>query len=95
MHQARTFTITNDSKQYAISHKSVPTFYFIGVTTGKSSINKVFPLWAKALGRPDVVLEGIDCQLNDDPKIIIRQLLRSNMIRCHWVRWLQLLRSIC
>jgi shikimate 5-dehydrogenase len=48
--------------------KAVPTFYFIGVTTGKSSINHVFPLWTKELGRPDVVLEGIDCKLNDDPE---------------------------
>jgi shikimate 5-dehydrogenase len=48
--------------------KDVPTFYFIGVTTGKSSINRVFPLWTKELGRPEVVLEGIDCKLNDDPE---------------------------
>ena len=27
-----------------------PTIYFIGVTTGSSSIMKVFPKWAKALG---------------------------------------------
>ena len=27
-----------------------PTMYFIGVTTGKSSIMKVFPEWAEALG---------------------------------------------
>jgi hypothetical protein len=26
-----------------------PTLYFIGVTTGKSSIMRVFPKWAKAL----------------------------------------------
>ena len=32
--------------------------YFIGVTTGKSSINKVFPLWMDVLGRPEVVLRG-------------------------------------
>lgn len=53
---------------YDIIHKSQPTFYFIGVTTGQSSINRVFPLWTEALGRPDVVLEGIDCKLNDDPE---------------------------
>ncbi|CCV08334.1 hypothetical protein MESS2_730230 [Mesorhizobium metallidurans STM 2683] len=27
-----------------------PTLYFIGVTTGKSSIMKVFPAWARFLG---------------------------------------------
>jgi len=44
-----------------------PTFYFIGVTTGKSSINHVFPLWMKELGREDVVLQGIDHAIHDDP----------------------------
>ncbi len=46
--------------RYDIDTKTVPTFYFIGVTTTKSSIMKVFPLWAKELGRPDVVIEGVD-----------------------------------
>ena len=27
-----------------------PTMYFIGVTTGQSSIMRIFPIWAKALG---------------------------------------------
>ena len=45
--------------------KSVPTFYFIGVTTGKSSINKVFPLWMKELGRPEIILEGVDLKIHD------------------------------
>ena len=42
--------------------------YFIGVTTGKSSINKVFPLWMDVLGRPEVVLRGIDHPMHDDPE---------------------------
>lgn len=37
-----------------------PTFYFIGVTTGKSSIMKVFPEWARHLGLGDVEMRGID-----------------------------------
>ena len=45
--------------------KTVPTFYFIGVTTGKSSINKVFPLWMKELGRPEIILEGVDLKIHD------------------------------
>jgi shikimate 5-dehydrogenase len=49
-----------------IFHKQ-PTFYFIGVTTAKSSINQVFPLWKKELGKEDVVLEGIDHPIHDDP----------------------------
>ena len=27
-----------------------PTMYFVGVTTGQSSIMKMFPIWAKELG---------------------------------------------
>ncbi len=44
-----------------------PTMYFIGVTTKGSSINRVFPLWAKALRLPDCQLVGIDFKLHDDP----------------------------
>ncbi|MDO4343543.1 MAG: shikimate dehydrogenase [Eubacteriales bacterium] len=36
-----------------------PTIYFIGVTTGKSSIMRVFPKWAQALGL-DADIKGID-----------------------------------
>ncbi len=42
--------------------------YFFGVSTRHSSIMKVFPLWMKALGRPDVALEGLDLKLNDTPE---------------------------
>jgi shikimate dehydrogenase len=48
--------------------KKVPTFYFVGVTTSKSSIMKVFPLWVEALGRPEIAIEGIDHELHDDPE---------------------------
>lgn len=44
-----------------------PTLYFIGVTTGKSSIMKVFPAWAKELGLDSAVIKGIDFRLHDDP----------------------------
>jgi shikimate 5-dehydrogenase len=37
-----------------------PTIYFIGVTTGKSSIMKVFPKWAEALQLKNAVIKGID-----------------------------------
>jgi len=53
---------------YKITPKEVPTFYFIGVTTGKSSIMKIFPLWTRELGRPEVVLEGMDLKIHDDPR---------------------------
>ena len=41
-----------------------PTFYFIGVTTAKSSIMRVFPAWARHLGLKDAVLKGIDFPLH-------------------------------
>jgi len=41
-----------------------PTFYFIGVTTSKSSIVKIFPLWIKELGLPDTRLEGYDIEIH-------------------------------
>ena len=53
---------------YKVVTKTVPTFYFIGVTTGKSSIMKVFPLWMKELGKPEIVIEGVDHPMHDDPE---------------------------
>ena len=44
-----------------------PTMYFIGVTTGRSSIMKVFPRWAEALGL-DAVLVGIDLEIHGEPE---------------------------
>ncbi len=46
-----------------------PTMYFIGVTTGKSSIMKVFPAWAKALGLKDTVMSGIDIAIHEKPEV--------------------------
>ena len=45
-----------------------PTIYFIGVTTGSSSIMKVFPKWADALGLKDAVIKGIDFKPHSDPE---------------------------
>jgi shikimate 5-dehydrogenase len=44
-----------------------PTMYFIGVTTHKSSIMKVFPRWAEYLGLGDVVMQGMNFQWHDAP----------------------------
>ena len=57
-----------NKENYPIVKKTVPTFYFIGVTTGKSSIMKVFPLWMKVLGRQEVIMEGVDCKIHGDPE---------------------------
>ena len=59
--------VTDTKNTFPIVTKKVPIFYFIGVTTSKSSIMKVFPLWMKVLGREDVVIEGIDCKIHDEP----------------------------
>ena len=44
-----------------------PTLYFIGVTTVKSSIMKVFPEWAKFLGIGDAAIRGMDFVPHADP----------------------------
>jgi shikimate dehydrogenase len=43
------------------------TMYFIGVTTGSSSIMRVFPAWSEELGL-DAVIRGIDLPLDDEPE---------------------------
>jgi len=45
-----------------------PTMYFIGVTTAQSSIMKLFPLWAEALGLKDAEIRGIDIEIHAAPK---------------------------
>jgi shikimate 5-dehydrogenase len=57
--------VPDQAPKYQILAKPEPTFYFIGVTTTKSAIMQLFPLWTKELGRPDVVIEGVDLKLND------------------------------
>ena len=47
---------------------SKPTFYFVGVTTGRSSIRTVFPQWAWHLGIQDVELIGIDLPPHAPPE---------------------------
>src|ERR1700753_1581681 len=43
-----------------------PTLYFIGVTSGSSSIMRVFPAWAAHL-RLDAAIVGIDFPLHSEP----------------------------
>lgn len=43
------------------------TMYFVGVTTTKSSIMKVFPAWSDHLGL-DAAITGIDLPLDDSPE---------------------------
>jgi shikimate 5-dehydrogenase len=46
-----------------------PTLYFIGVTTGQSSINRVFPRWAQRLDLGDCELRGMDFPIHADPSL--------------------------
>ena len=48
---------------FELQAAKVPTFYFVGVTTGKSSIMRVFPKWAEALGI-EAEIKGIDLALH-------------------------------
>lgn len=52
---------------FQIMKQAQPTFYFIGVTTSKSSIMKVFPLWMDVLGHPEIQIHGVDLKIHDDP----------------------------
>ncbi|MBM4091232.1 MAG: shikimate dehydrogenase [Planctomycetes bacterium] len=45
-----------------------PTMYFIGVTTHKSSIMRVFPRWAEFLGLGDVIIRGMNFRWHDEPE---------------------------
>lgn len=54
----------NDNR-YAPADK--PTMYFIGVTTGQSSIMKVFPAWATFLKLGDCAIRGMDFKWHDEP----------------------------
>ena len=44
----------------ALTPAAEPTLYFIGVTTGRSSILSIFPRWAAALGLGPCRIVGID-----------------------------------
>jgi len=44
----------------------IPTMYFIGVTTTRSSIMQVFPEWAQFLGIGDCRIKGLDLKIHDE-----------------------------
>lgn len=52
----------------ALEAPQTPTFYFIGVSTGQSSIMRVFPDWATAWGL-DASIKGIDIPLGAEPQV--------------------------
>jgi shikimate 5-dehydrogenase len=46
-----------------------PTLHFIGVSTSKSAIMKVFPAWADYLGLKNAAIAGIDLPIHADPAL--------------------------
>lgn len=56
------------NKQKSFPKAEKPTLYFIGVTTGKSSIMKVFVEWAKYLDLGECTICGIDFKIHDNPE---------------------------
>lgn len=57
-----------------------PTLYFIGVTTGSSSIQRVFPLWADALGLEGARLQGVDLPVHapaEDYRAVVEHIARD------------------
>jgi shikimate 5-dehydrogenase len=56
-------------QHHELTSATKPTFYFVGVTTTKSSIMTVFPAWARHLGLGDCPIRGIDCKWHDDPEV--------------------------
>jgi shikimate dehydrogenase len=52
----------------ALSSPTQPTMYFIGVTTGKSSIMQIFPKWMEILGI-DAQLIGYDAPLHAPARV--------------------------
>lgn len=57
---------------FEVRPRKVPTFFFVGVTTGRSSILRVFPRWMREVGQTDVLLEGVDCQIHDRVEVYRR-----------------------
>lgn len=58
----------------------VQRFYFIGVTTRQSSIMRIFPAWMQLLKRPNVLIEGVDMRLHDEPvnyRRVVEQIKRE------------------
>jgi shikimate 5-dehydrogenase len=56
--------------------RTAPTIYFIGVTTGQSSIMRVFPKWSDVLGL-DAQIAGYDAALHapaEDYRAIVRHI---------------------
>lgn len=54
-------------KPFPLSPADRPTMYFVGVSTGQSSIMQIFPRWAEFLGLGESILRGVDLPIHADP----------------------------
>lgn len=57
--------ITVKKDGFTIEPKQGKSFYFIGVTTEKSSIIKLFPFWMNALGFPEIKIYPYNLKIHD------------------------------
>jgi hypothetical protein len=55
-------------RRFPQGSKTRSRFYFIGVTTTRSSIMHIFPRWMAVLGCPEIVIEGVDLPIHADPQ---------------------------
>ncbi len=61
--------MTEDVTGYKIVHRDEPTMYFFGVTTSRSAIMRVFPVWAEILRLDRAQLIGVDLPLHADAEL--------------------------
>jgi shikimate 5-dehydrogenase len=59
-----TDTLPKSTTPAELTPAAQPTIYFVGVTTGSSSIQRVFPRWADELGLDGARLQGVDLPLH-------------------------------
>jgi shikimate 5-dehydrogenase len=68
--------VTMTGQAHVFQTRTVPTMYFIGVTTGQSSIMKVFPKWSEILGLGAEIV-GYDAAIHapaEDYRAIVRHI---------------------
>ncbi|MGC8628512.1 MAG: shikimate dehydrogenase, partial [Acidimicrobiales bacterium] len=73
---------TADKPGKASADAGTKRFSFIGVTTSKSAIMRVFPAWAEPLGLGDVVIHGYDFPLHAPPESYrkVVEMLRTSQL---------------
>lgn len=60
--------MSGGSLDEVLAPAELPTIYFVGVTTGRSSILSIFPRWAEALGLGPSRIVGIDLPPHAPPE---------------------------